>query len=477
MNKKTAVYYFFIVLIFVVTALYSHGYYQADEHYQLIEFAHAFVVDDFSGLPWEYASKIRPTLQVFPVIGLEKLFHFSGIDNPYALSTTLRLITGLFLFFAIHYCYKRLNSLSQLKNSWLNYLSYLLWFIPFLAIRYSSETWSGGVLLLLVGYLLDDRKQFNRTKGLVVIGFLFSLSFAIRFQSAFFIIAIILWLFVVQKIKLKKIGVLLFSSFVFFILFSLLDVLYYNEVVLTPFNYFYSNIVDKVAASFGVYPWHYYIEYTVVHSSLPIGIGVLVSMIYVLIKSPKDLVLWVCLSYTIGHSLVGHKEIRFLFTIAFFVPYFLQIGLRDLSLNYRKIYLPVIFSFFLINSLLLGVMSIKPAGTGAMAITKFLYDEVKKPTIMYYKSVNTYSEWGINTPFYENELVEVVNLENEKLLEPQSYVVLNYKEKNSPIMMAFIRSQHLVLVKQSVADGVIVLARKTYRPFNDNGVFFLYKKE
>ena len=57
--------YFFLtaLVVYIVAAWFSTGFYHGDEHYQLIEFA-AYKMGTVSpeGLAWEFTARVRPAL-------------------------------------------------------------------------------------------------------------------------------------------------------------------------------------------------------------------------------------------------------------------------------------------------------------------------------------------------------------------------------------------------------------------------------
>ncbi|MFT6747569.1 MAG: phosphatidylinositol glycan class B [Glaciecola sp.] len=110
-----------LFIISCITAWKSTGFYHADEHYQLIEFA-GFKLGTHteSELAWEFKSQMRPTFQVgfayFFIKGSELL----NCTNPYIISFTLRLITLLMswgaalLFIQQFSVFRKLNQNSKL---------------------------------------------------------------------------------------------------------------------------------------------------------------------------------------------------------------------------------------------------------------------------------------------------------------------------------------------------------------------------
>ena len=133
------------LLVYTLTAFFSIGYFNADEHYQIIEFAG--VIDgtnNTSNLPWEYSKKIRSIIQPTIAFAIFKVSSFFSITDPYSKAFILRLITALLSVFVITNFIKEAKRFISSKH-WIvfYFLSYFLWFLPFINVRFSSETWSG----------------------------------------------------------------------------------------------------------------------------------------------------------------------------------------------------------------------------------------------------------------------------------------------------------------------------------------------
>ncbi len=88
MNKITSVIkihdviFLLAIAVYVITAYNSLGYHQADEHYQIIEFAGTKLGTHMAeDLPWEYRDQIRPTLQPTMVYAIFKTLNAFSITN------------------------------------------------------------------------------------------------------------------------------------------------------------------------------------------------------------------------------------------------------------------------------------------------------------------------------------------------------------------------------------------------------------
>lgn len=164
----TSILVFLSVVVFTITAYYSVGFFHADEHFQIIEFAGLKVGWNApSEVVWEFHTQIRSTIQPTIAYGLISIFKLFGITDPYTLSFLLREVSGLTLILALVFFYRHTNRFIQSKkhlqyNNLLKYLYLgfllLIWYVPYLGVRFSSETWSAIFLLFALGCFFPKTK-------------------------------------------------------------------------------------------------------------------------------------------------------------------------------------------------------------------------------------------------------------------------------------------------------------------------------
>ena len=126
-----------------------------------------------------------------------------------------------------------------------------------------------------------------------------------------------IWILFVYKMHWKEIAILCFFALVAIGLSVVVDHWYYGVWVFTPYNYFDVNIIRNVAAKFGVKPWWYYFVLFFNFGAPPISLILMVLFFIGVWKRPLDLFPLVCVTFFIGHFLIGHKELRFLFPSSF----------------------------------------------------------------------------------------------------------------------------------------------------------------
>ncbi|MBK6892961.1 MAG: hypothetical protein IPH00_07455 [Flavobacteriales bacterium] len=121
------------VVVHLITAWFSTGYYAADEHYQIIEFAQArmgeFPKDQ---LAWEYADRLRSGLLPTLCVAVFKTAGAAGASSPFLLAFLLRALTAIVAMAIVK---RFVGSAWHLVKEPLRpaflFLSFFIWFLPF----------------------------------------------------------------------------------------------------------------------------------------------------------------------------------------------------------------------------------------------------------------------------------------------------------------------------------------------------------
>jgi len=480
--KKTKNFYYSIILItaaivFFVTAYNSHGFYHPDEHHQIVEFANAKLgLHDPKTLAWEYHYQMRPTLQPVICCFVFKAIHSLNIKNPYSQVFFLRLLTALIAFIAIHFFIK--NTKHQFENQTIRkgycLLSYFLWFIPFLSVRFASETWSGLFFLLALSLII---KNSAKKHSLLTIGILLGISFLFRFQIAFAILGLFLWLFFVNKTKFSSLIFICTGFLSIFMLGVCLDCWFYGEFVFTPWNYYKANIIDDMSSLFGTSPWYFYLIKLISFPNYVVGVCFVFAIIILLIKMPKNIYLWCFIPFLFFHSLVPHKEERFIFPLAYLFAIVLITAYNLLNdfiqkrgitrvLNYALLVL-----FTVVNIIGLLVMGFSGADKGRITMTKYVYDHYNKHplNILYLTNSNPYSPWhfGFNQFYLPNNIkkqTHIHSVEEINVFPPMdscdNLLFIRKCDLKDPNVTQLIEKNGYIFKKQSVpiwVEGVFKL--------------------
>src|SRR5690349_19703202 len=84
------------LLLHMIGAIFSAGFYHADEHFQIIEFMNYKLGRiPVSELPLEFGHAIRPWLQPAILTGMTQLLNILGVDSPFNLALSFRILSSL----------------------------------------------------------------------------------------------------------------------------------------------------------------------------------------------------------------------------------------------------------------------------------------------------------------------------------------------------------------------------------------------
>lgn len=479
------------IVLFTFTAYFSKGYFHADEQYQIVEFAgYKLGTHQKHELAWEFESKIRPAFQPSICFLMLKFFQRSNISNPYAQTFFLRLFAGLLAVFSIYYFIK--NSLFLLENE--NHkkiyvlLFYFLWFIPFISVRFSSETFSGLSFLLAIGVYFHDKLKFKY----FLIGVLFGFSFLFRFQSAILISGFVAWLFFIKSEPLNHFLKLIAAFTIIFLLGLLVDFWFYESFVFTSWNYFKVNLIEGAAEGFGTSPWYYYIESIVFDSIFPIGFLIITSFIVLIVKQPKLFILWYVLPFIIVHSILSHKEERFLFPIIYFLPLVLSLAYQSVLKLFQNRFktgllnMALLVIFLPSNLIGLTAFSSHSAGNAQMEITEYIYNNYgdKKIHIIYPFYGNPYNPWNyLSSKFYVTPNLSFYRIDqlcdlNDSLFIPDATNILMVRQFDLDRLnncVENIEKYKFSFKKKNMSDFQQFL-NKYYKGFDNQNVLLLYEQ-
>lgn len=482
---------FFIVAgVYIFMAWSSNGYYHADEHYQLIEFAGLKLGTNSSAdLPWEFKEQMRPAFQPVIAYFVLSLLKVLNINDPYHQMFVLRLLSAVLAILVFTFFIQTTKNRFKEDSVQILYplLFYFLWFIPFLSVRFSSETWSGLFFLWAFSFVYRNDDRHDQP---IWLGLLLGISFLCRFQITFAGIGLLAWLIIFGRKNLKyfaKSGVVFLSVL---LIGFLIDSWFYGNYVFTPYLYFRS-VIESDGSGFGISPWYFYLLKMITYPGFFIGLPLLFSLLFLMVLKPKQPLIWVILPFVIFHSFVPHKEERFLFPIAFLVPFVLMNGyyifLTYLKSTHWLRYLNVMWIiFFILNLPPLLAMMVKSAGIGRIEITQFIHNEYRdKPIhLIFCTWGNPYNPWqSIPVKFYEESNLSATEIRNicalsDSLIQPNSVnlLVIRKIDQNKKECLQLLDETNFELVKQSVPDWILSL-NKIYGGLDEQEILLLYQQK
>ncbi len=430
------------LVLYTVAAWFSSGFLHGDEHYQIIEFA-AYKLGTVSveGLAWEYEAMIRPGLQPLIAYAFISLMNILSIPDPYFQAFVLRLVTAFLALYSIRYFTNTIREMIS-PEFWkvFLFLSYFLWFIPFVNVRFSSETWSGIMFLNALSLVLSSKERANR---FYLIGGLLGLSFLFRYQNAFLAMGLFFWLIFIGKEKLANL-VKLAGAVIFLVLIGVgIDFWLYDKLTLSAWNYFYVNLVEDVASGFGTERWWNYFYSIFRFSFFPIGIPIIFALFIFIYKQPKSIFTWCILPFFIIHSIIPHKELRFLFPVINLVPLMLVMAYQELNWNPDKwnrfkVLTVKVLAILLLSINIIGALtvSVKPCDGGLTVIMKHIrrnYGD-KPIRLISYDYSNPYGPWNLIASFYAEKDLQDIRMKslsefNDSIFEKNRVNLLSIKRQ------------------------------------------------
>ncbi|MBW7912814.1 MAG: hypothetical protein H3C54_03735 [Taibaiella sp.] len=252
---------------------------------------------------------------------------------------------------------------------------------------------------------------------LLLAGFLLGFAWFARIQLAFALIGIAIWILFIRKWPFRY-WVLPVLSFIIAVGVCIsIDHWFYGEWLFTPYNYYDVNIVQNVAAHFGVSPWWHYFELFIMNGVPPISIVLLILFFRGVWKQPKNLFTICCLIFLAGHSAVGHKEMRFLFLMVIPFIYVVSTGIDSwLHLPKNKFYTIGFKVLMFMNIGLLIYRSLAPAQE-IIKYQQIMYGYAGKgKTTVLCIGESPYQALGLNMNFYRHPNLQVLNSANTDTL-------------------------------------------------------------
>lgn len=341
------------IFFHLLAVIFSEGFQRPDEHLGIMRFVAMklqMITPEQGQVSWEYPAMIRPWLQPFFHYLILRPFQFLGLNDPFVMSFMLRLVSSIFGLVGTWSFYLYFKNDFQKKESFL-FVLLSLWFIPFFHARPTAENWCASAFIIALPWVLSNKKS-------LLAGFFLALSFIFRYQMIVPIGALALWMIVFKKISLKNFFLISIGFLITNAVSTIIDYWGYGTWTFAPWNYWYHNIVEKRAASFGVEPWWYYLEKIITRGIPPFSLFIFFGTLLFWWKEKKHVLTWISLSFLVVHSLIGHKEVRFLFPMSALACYFAYWLFEKYSAKLRPW---IMKGLVTVNILLLLWASLRPA--------------------------------------------------------------------------------------------------------------------
>ncbi len=273
---------------------------------------------------------IRPWFQPLLHAAFMKPFVALGIYDPFTNAFFCRVLYGLANVWALASLWRffsRRYNLDPVLFLWAS----MLWFLPYLHVRTSSENLSAIFLSFAMIRVLGGRSPLTA-------GILLGFSFLSRYQIALGLAGLGAGLLLRDR-KITREHCLLAAGFVLpVVLGTLLDRIGYGRWIFTPWLYFKVNILDGVAAQFNPRPWWMYFSWLFQLNpltALPLFAG---SILFLKRARRGDAILaggfvW---SFFVLHCAIRNKEYRFLFPVLNIAVFLAAVAFRDLAPRLKR---------------------------------------------------------------------------------------------------------------------------------------------
>ena len=425
----------FIILGFAIHSLatwFNIGFYSQDEHFQILSPVEYLlgINNDFRIDIWEFSEeyKIRPWFQSYIFYYIIIFLKFININNPFIWVFVIKLLCSFLAFISLIYFYITFKNKFFKDTKFNRFFIILFCLYPFLHSRTSSENL--GMTFFVFGfifleYLLNNKFKNNNLIFSILTGIFFGLAIITRYQLVIFVIGCYLWV-ILFSLNYKNIKLLFVVGFsIIFILFVglVFDYYGYQQINITYYRYFYTNFLDGMLDFFGKEPWWYYFIEIIKTYIPPIGFLFLISFMVMIFRKFNHIIIFVSFFYLLIFTLIGHKELRFLFPLFFFTP-FIICALLDLLKNINLIKYILIF----FNLIYLFFLSFIPA-TEQVKIYEYIYNN-KIENNIYYNDDNPYLIADLNPKLYTSHLPAISkfnkdNIKDEYYLILRDYNILN----------------------------------------------------
>jgi GPI mannosyltransferase 3 len=323
--------------LFVVHAIFSTGYLHPDEYFQTVEFASSKLgITDTADLPWEYREQMRSWLQPALYVVVGEAAEALGLRRPLVLLLMFRFVTGVVAWSALW-------TLIIAGRRWIEgedqrrllySIAALLWLLPLLGVRTSGETAASAALCFGIAALewrADLQDRTTRFLAAVLGGLAFGLCFELRYPSGVMAAGAGLWYLYSARQRLSAfmelaLGLVL-GALLALALGVIIDRWGYGTTTFPAYSYFYQNFIEGRSANYGTAPFFGYLYLPLQNPMAPLALLLLAATLIAWIRRPYSALTWASAPYVALLCIPAHKETRFLYPLAPFLPFFVMFAL------------------------------------------------------------------------------------------------------------------------------------------------------
>ncbi len=403
----------------VLAAWFSVGSNHPDEHFQVLEFAnYKLFHTPPQDLPWEFQNQCRSALQPLLAYCIWQPLVWAHCFSPVTAIFLLRLCIGIAMWFtACHVVLRLLPAFETQRGKTVFVMAaMLLWYVPYMSVRFSSENLA-ALLFLCVFLLLPDTGGGQNQKILRYLGagVLCGLMLFIRLQMVFALGGAAIWLIAVARAKWADFMAIVTGTLLGIGLAVLADYWFYGMWVISPYNYYHVNMVRNMAAKWGTDPWWNYFNLFFQSAVPPISLVLMVLFCIGVRQRWKHVFGFAVTAFLLGHFLIAHKEMRFLFPMALPFLFFAATGAEWVYTRYAQHARPLTWTWktlVVVNAVVLVYRVFAPAQE-VISYYNFVcrYAGGEKVTVVYFSHC-PYLLNDVRVHFYQPSNVEVRHIHN-----------------------------------------------------------------
>lgn len=389
----------------LLAAIFSSGFHHFDEHFQIYEFLNLKLGQTTAAdLPWEYRERIRPWFQPYLYLYIYKAFHMLGVSSPFVMAFIFRLLTSLFGLYALVRFWGVIKIWFEKERdqifAWA--LLNLCWFVPYIQTRTSSESLSISFYLIGLSFFLKS-KTF---KSSFWAGVCFGACYLARSQMALPVAFIWFWALLIEKRGVKSLAGTAFSIVIMNILGVLIDSIGYGSFTISIWHYYRTNFAQGIMSSVKQYPFYWYFYWLINRGIPPVSLVLTFAGVWGWIKYYRHPLTWATLPLFIFHSLVGHKELRYIFPVIILSPLYLTLLYHDYRAKVDHYLKKGWVKFFMrftvaINVIILVASCLRPANP-SVKFYQYLYGRHDISEI-YAHHASPFKMLGLKIKFYKRE--------------------------------------------------------------------------
>lgn len=380
---------------------------------------------------------MRPWLQPLIYSKILNLLSFIFPNDPFTWILILRIFSSLLGYFSIVYLFYTFKDIFFQKEKVFNYfLFFTFWFYPFLHSRTSSENLSISLFLIsfciLFKVIITKKINYNFIIFSAA-SFLMGVSMVIKYTTVFTALPFFAWIlffrFKLIKIIIFGLSILLALSFGLFI-----DYINWGSFKNTYYQFYYHNLSSGpmgAMKTFGSEPWYYFITEIIKQLAPLLSLFFFIGLVLFWINNLKNILTWITLFTFFIFSIISHKEIRYIFPVYIFAPFFIAYLFNFIN---KKLIKKIIKSIVIFSNLLFLLITLFFPANAKVGVYNFIYNNLQHDSALYYLGENPYQVNNMEPFIYTKFLPKINEYKNSKIKDDKFYLVTNdYKKFSNEI--------------------------------------------